>query len=93
MTAATCHLDNNSEPQTNELQLTCVNVDHTIWVAGGNKAILYQKPLVVVGTVIDEGLLITLHSSHSPDLVACGHMIEACRHLEENSLTLLWLEL
>lgn len=38
-----------------------------------------------MGAIIDESLLITLYSSNSPDLVACGHMIEACRHLDTNN--------
>ena len=67
------------------MELTCIHVDHTIGVAGGNKAILYQQALVVMGTIINEGLLIALYSSHSPDLVARRHVVETGRHLETNN--------
>ena len=73
------------QPLTYHLELTCIHVDHTIWVAGGNKAILYQQALVVMGTIINESLLITLYSGDSPDLVARVHMIETGRHLETNN--------
>lgn len=46
-------------------------------VAGGDKAVLQQQALVVMGTVVDEGLQESRSPAHAPDLVTFGLVVEA----------------
>lgn len=55
------------------MQFTFFYIDNTVRVAGGDEAVFQQEALVVMRTVVDESLLMTLDSREASDLIAsCG---------------------
>lgn len=67
---------------------TFVHIHHTVGVAGSNKAILQHQALVVVGTVVYEGLLVPWDPRNTPDFITFRHFIETCLNLKEKKTTI-----
>lgn len=61
--------------------LTQVNVHHAVLITRSNKTVLQNEPLVVMGTVADEGLLEFLTAVNTSDLIATGQLVEPCMNL------------
>lgn len=51
-------------------------------IAKGNKAILQEQPLVVMGTVADEHLLVLPTARGCSNLIAPGLLVECCFYLQ-----------
>lgn len=51
-------------------------------VAGGDKAVLQEQPLVIMGAVADEHLLVLPAAGGWSNLIAPSLLVERCFHLQ-----------
>lgn len=70
-------------------ELTRVHVDDTVRIAGSHEAILQQEALVVMGSIVDEGLMVALYPSNTCDFITSCHVVETCCNLKKNKSPLL----
>lgn len=59
-------------------------------IGSGDKSVLQQQLLVIVGTVVNEGLLVAQSPRHTPDFITSCHIVKTCFYLtkEMQSYTL-----
>lgn len=60
-------------------------------IADGDKAILQEQPLVIMGAVADEHLLVLPIARGCSNLIAPGFLVECCFYLQKKSMRVLFL--
>lgn len=64
-------------------ELTRVHIDDTVRVAGSHETILQQEALVVMGSIVDEGLMVAFYPSNTCDFITSRHIVETCFNLKK----------
>lgn len=62
-----------------------MHIDHAVRVAGGDESILQHQALVVMGTVVNEGLLVAEGPGNAPDFIASRHVIKTRFYLRKKN--------
>lgn len=60
-------------------------------IVGGDKAILQEQPLVIMGAVADEHLLVPPAARRCSNLIAASFLAEGCFYLQEKGRRFLFL--
>lgn len=65
------------------MEFTCIHINNTVRVAGSDESILQHQALVVMGTVVNERLLVAEGPGNTPDFITSRHVIKTRFYLRK----------
>lgn len=65
------------------MEFTCIHINNAVRVAGGDESILQHQALVVMGTVVNERLLVSEGPGNTPDFITSRHVIKTRFYLRK----------
>lgn len=65
------------------MEFTCIHINNTVRVAGGDESILQHQALVVTGTVVNERLLVAEGPGNTPDFITARHVVKTRFYLRK----------